>query len=284
MIKNDVLTGITIKKFKGIKPYIFLPALRKIGLEFIEISKSIFEDLPLFIENIGNIKTGFHLPNQHDDKFDLGCISHEADINQLIDNINKNHKKLNIKYCLSHPPECISQDTSEEESINFLFKNLKKLEPVVILENIQDWNQEKFELFYEKAKEELGDKLVGQCFDAPHYFLQGNNPVEFLKNCKRGINHIHLSDCSQNQDSHLPFGMGGVLPVDEILNTLKQCNFHGFIDLELLPRKFDDIKELMQSYLKVLRVFNPVKYYITQFKLIFFAPLFKNILKKVLSN
>ncbi len=281
-MKNDnLLIGITIDRFKGIPPSVLLMIIRKMGVEFIEITKSVFDDLPSFIKNLGSIQTGFHLPNHHDANFDLSYREREPEIQDLIRLINEHHHDLNINYCLSHPPENRMSSFSEDEIILYLLENLKKLEPPVILENIQSWGKLKFEKFLSKAKEVLGEKLIGQCFDAPHYFLQGENPVEYLNQSDGKIQLIHLSDCKRNYDAHLPFGLSGELPIDEILQILKQQNYKGIINLELLPRNLTDIKPLINSYLKVVRNFDRVKYLKTKFKLIIYTPILIKKMKQI---
>lgn len=280
MKENNVLIGITIDKFKGIAPANLLLVIRKMGVEFVEITKAVFDDLPSVLENLGTIQTGFHLPNQHDAGFDFSFHEREIEIERLIRLINQHHHQLNVKYCLSHPPENKSSSFTEKDMIRFLLENLKKLEPPIILENIQNWNQQKFEDFYHQAKELLGEKLIGQCFDAAHYFLQGEDPVAYLQETDGRIQFIHLSDCRTGYDAHLPFGLNGELPIDDILLILKKQNYRGIINLELLPRKLADIKPLVNSYLKVVRNFDRRKYLKTKFKLLVYVPFLLRTMKQ----
>jgi len=282
-VRNDkLLVGLTIDRFKGISPTVFLIIVRKMGIEFVEITKSIFDDLPDFIENLGTIQTGFHLPNHHDAGFDFSSQERDPEIKDLIRLINRHHQELHVQYCLSHPPESQQSGRSEAEMISYLLNNLKLLEPPIILENVQGWEQAKFEQFYSQAKDFLGKQLIGQCFDAPHYFLQGEDPVEFLRSTNGEIQFMHLSDCRKGYDAHLPFGLSGELPIDEILRTLKRQDFKGFINLELLPRKVADIKPLIKSYLKVIGKFDRIKYFKTKIRLFLYIPDLKKTLKKVI--
>ncbi len=281
-VKNkNVLVGITVDKFRGIKPSTLLTIIKKMGVEFIEITKSVFDDLPSFIEQIGTIQTGFHLPNHHDAEFDFSYHERAGEIQRLIQLINRHHQELNINYCLSHPPENRNSSLSSDQLNEYLLNNLNRLEVPIILENIQNWDLKRFENFYHQAEEILGEKLIGQCFDAPHYFLQGEDPVEFLKVQNGKINFIHLSDCRKGFDAHLPFGLSGELPIDGILRTLKEQNFQGIINLELLPRNLHDIKPLINSYLKVVRNFDRTKYLKSKFMLVLYAPPLIKKMKKV---
>jgi sugar phosphate isomerase/epimerase len=272
-LKNkDVLIGITVDRFRGIAPSVILTIIKKMDVEFVEITKSVFDDLSPFIKNLGTIQTGFHLPNLHDAEFDFSFQEREAEIQRLTRLINQHARDLNIQYCLSHPPENKKTPLTEDQLIDYLLANLNQLEVPIILENIQSWDKDRFDKFYQRAKDFLGDKLVGQCFDAPHYFLQGEDPVEYLKQTNGQIHFIHLSDCRRDYDAHLPFGLNGELPIDEILSTLKEQNFSGIINLELLPRGAKDIKPLIYSYLKVVSYFDIRKYLKARLKLILFSP------------
>lgn len=280
MRNSDVTVGITVDKFRGLPPSVLLSVIRKMGVEFIEITKSVFDELPAFLEQLGEIKTGFHLPNLHDAEYDFSFHDREGEIQKLIGLINRHHRDLHIQYCLSHPPENRRSNWTMDQLIDYLLSNLAQLEVPIILENIQSWDMARFDRFYQRAQAVLGEKLIGQCFDAPHYFLQGEDPVEYLKLQNGKINFIHLSDCRKNFDAHLPFGLTGELPIDDILAILKDQRFHGVINLELLPRSIKDVKPLINSYLKVVRNFDRMKYFETKVRLIWYAP---PLLKKMRS-
>jgi len=279
--KNLVAVGLTVDRFKGITPSTFIKVVKKLGLEFVELTTSVFDDLESCKNNIGNMKTGFHLPNLHDFKFDFSCKKMDSKIQQLIRLINDNYQELNVKYCLAHPPEDDS-GVDIDESISYLLDNLKKLEPPVIIENIQGWDEHRFRDFYDQAKLVLGDKLIGLCFDAPHHILSGRDPVDFINNSNGEIQCIHLSDCKDGFDAHMPFGSGGSVPVDEILKTIKKVDYNGFINLELLPRSQEDILLIIKSYLKVVKTFNKKKYFTSLIRLLLFKSKLEKLLKDVL--
>ena len=193
----------------------------------------------------------------------------------------ENYQELNIQYCLAHPPE-VDSGVVDEDSASYLFENLKKLTPPVILENIQGWDENRFQHFYNQAKSALGHKLIGLCFDAPHFILSGRNPIDFINNSNGEIQCVHLSDCKEDFDAHMPFGSGGCLPVDDILDTMKKAKYKGFINLELLPRSQEDILLIIKSYLKVVKTFNKKKYYATLLRLFLFRSKLEKTLKEVL--
>ena len=271
-----MLIGITIDKYKGINPSVLIRITRKIGLNFIEITKSVFDDLPQVLSELGNIKTGFHLPNFSDYGYDFSCMDHADKINRLTALINKHQHSLNIQYCLSHPPECPSSSSNEDI---ILIKNLKRIEVPLVLENIPSFSQEQFLNFYSQAKAELGTKLIGQCYDAPHYFVRGDDPVSILNSFDGTIKTVHLSDCKRDKDAHLPFGLNGELPIEDILNTLKNQNYNGVINLELLPRSIADLEAVVYSYLKVLKTFKKLKYFRTRLKLLIYIPIFRRVMR-----
>jgi sugar phosphate isomerase/epimerase len=102
-----------------------------------------------------------------------------------------------------------------------------------------------------------------------------------LKQRNGKINFIHLSDCRKGFDAHLPFGLAGDLPIDDILEILREQNFQGIINLELLPRNLKDIKPLIDSYLKVVRNFDRMKYLKSKLMLVLNAPPLMRKMKQV---
>ncbi len=273
-----MLVGITVDKYKGINPASIIKLTRKIGLQFIEITKSVFDDLPNVLTELGDMKTGFHLPNYGDNEYDFSCPDKEEEINCLIESINKHHRSLNIQYCLSHPPECPNGNMPQNEINSILFAKLNQLKPPVIIENVQGLSYVQFSSFYKEAKKALKSKLIGQCFDAPHYYVRGDDPVSILENQKEPIKCVHLSDCRSDRDSHLPFGAGGELPLQAILRTLKKQNYNNIINLELLPRNSSDIKAVIESYLIILNAFNKTEYYRTKLRLLLYLADIKRII------
>ena len=275
MEANNLLVGITIDEYKGIKPSLLLKIIRKIGLNFVEITKSFFDDLPDALNEIGKVKTGFHLPNCGDFGYDFSSIDYSDEIDKLIALINEHRHNLNIQYCLTHPPECSSVMSDNDTRNSFLFENLKKIKAPIIIENVVSLNQKQFAEFYSLAKAALGRQLIGQCYDAPHYFVRGEDPLLVLDSFDGTIKSVHLSDCKKDKDAHLPFGLGGELPIDEILYTLKRKNYSGIINLELLPRSLSDLEALINSYLKVLKIFDKKRYFYIKFKLLLYMPILR---------
>ncbi len=269
MRKRTPRIGITIDHFKGLSPSLLLSITSKFGVKFVELTESIFDDLENVKKEVAKMETGFHLPNVHDFGYDFSSQERHDHIQKLISLINDNYRDLNIKYCLSHPPEEIEYPNPTDEQIEYLFSNLDKLKVPIVLENTQYMSVDHFEKFYQRAKEALGDKIIGKCFDASHYFLTGNDPVQFLNQMDGDIFLFHLSDCKNNLDAHLPFGLGGDLPIDDILEQIKKQKFDGFINLELMPRKLSDIRPLIESYLMVMKRFDYLGYLRSKIRLLF---------------
>lgn len=274
-----MLIGITIDKFDHLKIKDVLNITNKLGLQYVEITESILdEDVFKLSKFLKTTRTGFHLPNTSDNGYDFSCSSHQDRIDILIKYVNRYKNKLNIDYCITHPPECEPENSTQADVINILFKNLNQLDCPLVIENIASLNKQEFDDFYALARESLQDKVLGVCFDAPHSFISGENPVDMIDHLNGSIYSVHLSDCKRRRDLHLPFGLGGELPLDSILSELKKIKFNGNINLELMPRSINDINAVIDSYMKVLRKFKKKKYLYTKIKLILFSPLLKKYL------
>ncbi|NOY79249.1 MAG: hypothetical protein GXO76_15460 [Calditrichaeota bacterium] len=273
-----MLVGLTIEKYRGIEPSILLNFVRVVGVRFAETTESIFEDLESVLRVKRQTKLGLHLPIVEQDGYDFSCVAAKDRINRLIENVNAHWQELDLQYCLSHPPENHVQKVEGPVSRDFLFENLKRLEPPVIIENIPEVKGFEFRPFYEEAKQAMGEKLWGMCFDGPHAFLSRPDWLELYEEFKQDIRVIHLSDCSKTEDLHMPFGQGGVLPVEELLVRLQKDRYAGIINLELLPKSLRDIQPVIDSYLMILKKFNTPKYIRDKLRMVFILPFLKKFI------
>jgi len=69
----------------------------------------------------------------------------------------------------------------------------------------------------------------------PHAFLSEGDWKRFYTVLKSDIRVIHLSDCTEKKDLHLPFGLEGTLPFEKILKTLGETGFNGILNFEIKP-------------------------------------------------
>lgn len=276
---SAVRIGFTIEHFKGISPAVLISLSRLLGLEFVEITRSAFDDVDRVIRNLKGIRTGFHLPLLHDDNWDFSCIEQQEKIERLLAKINTYKDDLNIEYCVTHPPEPYYATEPCRTSSDFLISNLQKLHTPIFLENVRGQTMEDFMVLYKNAKEALGEKLLGICFDAAHSYLRNLDPVAQIETLNGYVGCVHLSDCLPGEDAHLAFGLGGVLPVADILNTIKEMHYRGFVTLEILPRSLDDLEPAIASYLTVLRTLRPRKYLTTKIRMLFVKPMLRHLIK-----
>ncbi|GBD94622.1 xylose isomerase-like TIM barrel [bacterium BMS3Abin05] len=273
-----MLVGVTIEKYRGIEPSILLNFVRMMGVRFAETTEPIFNDVDAVRRMKKQVKLGIHLPIVEEDGYDFSCVAEKDRINHLINNINRHWRELDFQYCLSHPPENHIQKVEGPVSKAFLFENLKRLEPPVIIENIQEVNGFKFRPFYEEAGHALGEKLWGMCYDGPHAFLSRPDWLELYEEFKKEIRVVHLSDCSKTEDLHLPFGQGGILPVKDLLKRLRKNKYDGIINLELLPKSLKDVQPVVYSYLMILKNFNRSKYLRDRLRALFILPFLKKFM------
>ena len=87
-----------------------------------------------------------------------------------------------------------------------------------------------------------------------------------------------MSDCLKDDDVHLPFANGGVLPVEEIFDTIKSTDFAGYLTLEIKPKSLSDIPTYINSYTYALKKLHYFKYLTTSLKVFFIRPFIKKIL------
>ncbi len=274
---RKVQVGFTIERFRGIEPSALLGLTRLLGLEFAEITRTVFEELDRVIPRLRGMHTGFHLPLVHDDGWDFSCANFQNEIDRMIELLNRHRHALRITHCIAHPPEPEMATGEVLSSAETLLRNLARLESPVFLENVPGQSMEEFLALFSRAKEVLGHKLAGMCFDASHCYMIGLDPVAQLQALNGHIGCVHLSDCGPHSDDHLAFGLGGTLPIKAILTTLRALRYRGVINLEILPRSLEDLAPAINSYLMVLRALHPRKYLTTRLRLILVRPLLQQI-------
>lgn len=272
-----VRVGLTVQKYKGMEASFILSLAKRFGLEFVEVTEGIFDELEQVKKLVRRLRVGFHLPIICENGWDFSCLDYADKIEQLITLLNRHWKTLNIQYFLAHPPEPDETTANIRTSTTFLLENLKRLPSHIFIENVPTWKTDDFIQFVEQAKEVLGKQFSGVCLDAPHYYVIGEDPLKLIDYWKGQIKCVHLSDCIPGHDLHLPFGSGGSLPIDDILAALKRNNYNQYINLELLPKTFNDLPYVIYSYLKVLKIFRPVKYYCSKIRVSFFMPLLRRL-------
>jgi len=260
MIPKRALVGFTVDKYEGLMPSTILSGLKLVGVNYIEITKTVFAEVEEFSKKMRGLRAGFHLPLIYEDGWDLSCPDFKEQIDDVIGKINRYKDDLRVQHVIAHPPEPEAAAGAIHSSLDFLLENLSRLQVPAYLENVPHGTPEDLMSFYSKAKEKLGDQLAGVCFDAPHLFVTGYDPVDQFKQWNGHIGCVHLSDCFRNDDVHLPFNKGGELPIDSLLAEMKAHHFNGYVTLEIKPESLHDLSAYIDSYLKVLASLSFGKY------------------------
>ncbi len=272
-MQTGALVGFTVDTFEGIQASYLLQVLRKAGVEFSEVTPSIFDDIEKVVSNLNGLKLGLHLPLIADYGYDFSCHEKKQEIDALIEKVNRHWKRMNLQYALAHPTEGHFEDTPGETSEEFLFENLRRLEVPIVVENTLENEDFDFDQFLERAELALGDRLIGICFDPPHAYMSRDDFFPMLKKHYSKIRLLHLSDCTREEDLHQPFGQEGNLPVKAILEFLRDKRYREMINLEIRPRSLSDLGPLFNSYLLVLRSVNRMKYFSMRLRSFFFLPM-----------
>ncbi|MGH7491809.1 MAG: sugar phosphate isomerase/epimerase family protein [bacterium] len=260
--------GLTISNFDGKRPGELVALVRKFGVRFVEFNPTVFGDLASVMRQINDdMSAGFHLPLLAEHGFDLTQREHKDKIDDLIYFINQHRHELNLLYCVAHPPEIGADGASNEEELEFLIENLKRLDVPVILENVETWSENDFDSLIEVIRNALKKQFIGQCFDPAHAFLRGEDIFARFSAIAPHVRCIHLSDCARGHDAHLPLGQGE-LPVEKFLQHVANFSYDGIINLEVIPGSLREVGAVVKSYLQVLRVFKKGEYLATKTKLL----------------
>ncbi|MDZ7725873.1 MAG: sugar phosphate isomerase/epimerase [candidate division KSB1 bacterium] len=252
--------GVTIAAFKSLSAATLISRLRLMGVNFFELNISTLKDIKSIHLVIKRAHTAIHLPIMSENGWDFSCPAYEQDIREIIKTINAYRCKLHIQHCIAHPPEPHLLDRNLESSEDYLFCTLSQLNVPVYLENVPGIKQDEYDHIYNRAKDKLGDQLAGMCYDGPHFLISGQNPVEQFQQYQDKIGAIHISDCYPEEDVHLPFDRGGVMPYKELLKSIKSSGFKGYLTLEIQPVTLQDVPAFFKSYLTTLRSLHYQKY------------------------
>jgi sugar phosphate isomerase/epimerase len=273
IMQQPAFVGVTVAPFEGFSPSDLIRGVRLLGMDFVEINRSSFTEIDRVAENLGQMITAFHLPLVFDDGWDFSSLNHHAEIDETIDILNSAKERLKIHHIVAHPPETAALTHPEHSSLDFHLDNLKRLSLPIYLENVPEVPAYDFERIYHIAQDSLGAQLAGMCFDAPHFYITGNDPLEQFQHYRKNIGCIHLSDCLKNDDSHLPFNCGGTLPVIDFLQRVGSSKFSGYITLEIKPPSLGELDAYIDSYLTTLQYVNYNKYLKTRLRLFALRPL-----------
>ncbi len=245
--------GVAVIPFNGITPADLLRGLRLLGIEFVELNRTAFDDLEGVRRRLGSMQTAFHLPLKAFDGWDFSSAEHQNQIDDLIARLNEAAVQLRIRHAVVHPPEPHNDEQPSADALRVLFSNLKRLNLPIHLENVATTSPQDMERLLAEARAALGDQFAGMCFDASHFFITGHDPVRCFYRFRRRIASVHLSDSTPEKDDHLSFGCGGSLPVEELLAMMARSDFAGTVTLEITPPSLSNLEPYVESYLTTLR-------------------------------
>ena len=247
--------GMTLEPFRGMSVKQVVTLLRMLDLDHFEINMTMIPKVNEFVKGLHKKTTTFHLPIYSRFFYDIGSQNpnYQLKIEQLIDFLNYNKERLNLKYVLTHPSE-------DPSSTNLsIIERLEEINVPILIENVLGQSDENFIEFYFQAKDRLGRKLAGHAIDAPHRFVTNNQKwLDIPEEIQKEIEYVHISDCTKYADLHLPLGLGE-LPYDEFFSFLKNIGFRGIFLQEIIPT-IDQIDSLLDSFLTNVKPFSLNRY------------------------
>ncbi|NLP12789.1 sugar phosphate isomerase/epimerase [bacterium] len=275
-MKKHPLVGFTIEPFQGLTSQLIIATMRAMGIAFVELNRRSLADVEHLSRKLNGMTAAFHLPFYHEDGFDLACTDHAQEINELVAQVNRHRRALRLRHVIVHPPEGPDQS---DQAWQFFLAQLKKIELPVALENVFPSQTERYLQQSTLLRGSLGAQWAGLCFDACHFYIAGQDPLQQWHQLHDQVCCVHLSDCLPDADLHLPFGCGGRLPIDAFLSALRKTGFAGPITLEIKPPSFDDFDRYINSYTTTLRRLHYQKYLRSRIRMWFLMPILSYLLK-----
>jgi hypothetical protein len=246
--------GFALEPIRGLTLDTIISLLKKTLLEHFEFNWRIMPKIDLIVKTIGSSTSTFHLPIYDRDKFDFSSEdpSFETQIDETIDFINTWSKDINLKYTLAHCPE------DPQPNYKLMFERLARINNPIVLENVVGQSDEHFMDFYFQAKDYLGKQLAGHALDISHRYVNDwQNWLNIPKKLEKEITYIHISDCTKEEDLHLPLGLGE-MPYNQFFDYLKKIHYNGIITQELKPNG-DQAEEILKSSLLCIQPFSKIK-------------------------
>jgi sugar phosphate isomerase/epimerase len=270
-----VLIGQTIQAYKGLGCEYLIQFAKTMGIESCEINPQgvSLKNVDKIINALGDMKTTFHLPVEGIDGFDFAYPEKGKEIQDIIKLLNTKGEDMNIILAVFHPAESHGDHKT-------LVENLQQLNIKLVVENIQLYSDEQFIDVYQQFKDDLGDQLVGWLFDVAHSFLR-NGPKDYMKLLDKlpfnELEEIHLSDCTEKEDSHYSFG-AGVMPIKSILDDIKRRGFNKIIVNEI--DAYPSVWSAINSYKEVAKYFNKRLYAKIATRMFLMKPIIQRKLRK----
>ncbi|MBN2030567.1 sugar phosphate isomerase/epimerase [bacterium] len=251
-----MVIGLTADSYRKIPVSTILSMIKWIGVQASEVTQHVFVHPERVLKNSRGMKLGLHLPNVGNDGYDLSSLMYKEEIEWSLGKVAQYGDRFQFQYAVFHPPE---RDTSQQ-SLDFYISNLHQIPIPLILENPRGWSRDRFSRFFRDIQDKLEDRLHGICLDIPHAHLAGEDWVAFYQIFREQIRVIHLSDCKEEEDLHLPFNCGGDLNLQDILTTLKKEGFDGILNLEIKPPSINHLDYFFETYMQTQEFCHPGNY------------------------
>lgn len=245
--------GFTADNYRSLPVSLILRLFNWIGIGFSEVTTSIFSHPRRGLRSTRGMNLGLHLPNVGNCGFDISSEANREKVNSVLENLDKYRNMFNFQYAVFHPPE----ENPPRCSYDYYIHNLRQIKTPLLLENTRAYPLNHFLKFHDIVKKELGNSLAGVCLDIPHAYLAGEDWRAYYRRFKSEVKLIHLSNCDDELDRHLPFGMSGSLDLDEILGSLADFKFNGFLNFEIKPPSLSHLHLVFYSFLRAKDYFQP---------------------------
>jgi len=246
--------GFALEPIKSLPLDIIIQLMKGTLIEHFEFNWRIIPQIKLVLKNLRKTTTTFHLPIFNRDRFDFSSPNkdYEIQMEEVISFVNETKNKLNIKYTLAHSPE------DPNSKFELMFNRLAKIDTPIVLENVVGQSDSYFMEFYFQAKDYLGKRLAGHALDISHRYVNDwKNWLDIPKELEKEIVYIHISDCTNTEDLHLPMGLGE-MPYNDFFRYLKKIKYNGIIMQELKPNG-NQHEEIMSSGLECIKPFSKIK-------------------------
>lgn len=136
------------------------------------------------------------------------------------------------------------------EAMEELADHAEKAGITILVEPEPDLLIETSEQFLE-FKQAVSSEAIALNFDIGHFFCVNEDPARLVHKLLPYTKHYHLEDISADRVHHHLIPGHGAIDIPNVLRTIKDTGYTGFITIELYPYEEKAVEAATEAYQKV---------------------------------
>jgi len=259
---SDSIADISKIGYDGVEILCDIPHAFPLPLNEVKIAeiKEALMNKNLEISNLNaftlfGIKDTYH-PSWIEESLDYRNIRIDHTINCL-----KLANKLGAENISIEPGGPIENSYNRRECLKIFKEGINNVLPIAEDEKVKILIEPEPGLLIENSGEFLefiknfNSEYIGLNFDIGHFDCVNEDPSKLVSKLSEYIHHFHLADIKDKVHNHLIPGLGSI-NFKEIVQSINDIGFDGFITVELYPYKDNPSEAALKSYKYLEEILN----------------------------